>query len=247
MGNKFTVIKGKNNKETPAIKQKWELYKNAYDNLMIKCSLEKENNNNISDTLAKMFFYGTRYITLKYNSNRKGMFEPRVLNREELINDFAFCEVMLHILGHLTIKQLMGIFPIDKEYDGEKYYCKDYFYAMEHLEGVDYDDLICNQFEDIEDFTWVYWNREIFELDAVFIEIASDIRRFEGKKGIVEEWMEEQGIESYTVSTDGTMKNSKGEKICKLKPNSGFKVVKNAQNKGRSGRKCLKIGVFEPK
>lgn len=226
---KFTVIKGKNNKDVPTTKQKWELYKNAYDNLMIKCSLEKENSN-ISDTLAKMFFYGTRYITLKYNSNRKGMFEPRVLNREELINDFAFCEVMLHILGHLTIKQLMGIFPIDKEYDGEKYYCKDYFYAIEHLEGMDYDDLICNQFEDVRDFTWVYWNRDIFELDAVLIEIASDIRRFEGKKGIVEEWMEEQGIESFTISTDGTMKNSNGEKIGKVKRPSGFKVVKNASN-----------------
>lgn len=227
---KFTVIKGNNNKETQATKHKWEIYKNAYDNLLIKCSLQKEEDSNVSDTLAKMFFYGVRYITLKYNSNRKGIFEPRVLNRDELINDFAFCKVMLQILEHLTLKQLMGIFPIDKEYDGEKYCCKDYFYSMEHLEGVNPDDLICNQFEDVRDFTWIYWNRDIFELDAVEIEIASDIRRCEGKKGIVEEWMEEQGIESFTISTDGTMKNSNGEKIGKVKRPSGFKVVKNASN-----------------
>ena len=99
----------------------------------------------------------------------------------------------------------------------------------EFVKDVDPDDLLCHQFLDMNDFTWIYWNREIFELDAVMIDIASDIRRFEGKKGIVEEWMEKQGIESYTISTDGTMTNSKGEKIAKIKPSSKFKVVKNTQ------------------
>lgn len=228
MDNRFTVIKGKN-KKMPTTKQKWELYQNAYDNLMIKCSQQKENNN-ISDTLGKMFFYGTRYITLKYRANKKSIFEPRLLVRDELMKDYAFVELMLQILGHLTLRQVMGIFPIDKEYDGDKYCCKDYFYAVEHLEGVNLDDLIYHQFPNIEDFTWIYWNRDIFELDAVLVEIASDIRRLDGKKGIIEEWMENKGIESYTISTDGTMKNSKGEKICKIKPSNGFKVVKNASN-----------------
>ena len=221
MDNKFAVIKGKKD----ITKKKWELYKDAYDNLMIKCSVHKENNN-IADTLAKMFFYGTRYITLKYQANKKSIFEPRVLVRDELMQDFAFVELMLQILGHLTLKQVMGIFPIDKDYDGDKYCCKDYFYAIEHLQGVNPDDLIYHRFPEINDFTWVYWNRDIFELDAVLVEIASDIRRLDGKKGIVEEWMEKQGVESYTISTDGTMRNSQGEKICKIKNTNGFKVVK---------------------
>ena len=227
MDNKFTVIKGKNNKNVVPTKQKWELYQNAYDNLIVRCSVQKENNN-IADTLAKMFFYGTRYITLKYRANKKSMFEPRLLVRDELMKDFAFVELMQQILGHLTLRQVMGIFPIDKEYDGDKCCCKDYFYAIEHLEGVNPDDLLCHQFPDINDFTWIYWNRDIFELDAVLVEIASDIRRLDGKKGIVEEWMEKKGVESYTISSDGTMKNSQGEKICKVKPSSGFKVIKNA-------------------
>jgi len=225
---KFTVIKGKN-KKTPTTKQRWELYQNAYDNLMIKCSQQKENNN-IADTLGKMFFYGTRYITLKYRANKKSIFEPRLLVRDELMKDYVFVELMLQILGYLTLKQVMGIFPIDKEYDGDRFCCKDYFYAVEHLEGINPDDLICRQFPNIEDFTWIYWNRDIFELDSVLVDIASDIRRLDGKKGIVEEWMENKGIESYTISTDGAMKSSKGEKICKIKPSSGFKVVKNASN-----------------
>lgn len=33
--NKFTVIKGQNNKSALS-KQKWELYKDAYDRLLIK-------------------------------------------------------------------------------------------------------------------------------------------------------------------------------------------------------------------
>lgn len=225
---KFTVIKGQNNKSAPS-KQKWEIYKSAYDNLMIRCSVQKENNS-IADTLAKMFFYGTRYIILKYRSKEKGIFEARVLDYQELMQDFSFVNLLYQILGHLTIRQVQGIFPLDKEYDGEKYQCKDYFYSIKKLQSINVDDLICHQFPNIEDFTWVYWNRDIFELDATMIDIASDIRRCEGKKDIVEEWMEKQGIEPYTVSTDGTMKNSKGEKICKLKPNSGFKVVKNDRN-----------------
>ena len=230
MGNKFTVIKGKNIKPT-ATKEKWELYKSAYNNLMCRCQEQKENNN-ISDTLAKMFFYGSRYITLKYRSKNKGMFEPRIVNYQELMEDFTFSNLMYQILGHLTLRQVQDMYPIDKEYDGKKYYCKDYFFSIEKLKGVDPDTLLCYQYPDITDFTWDYWNRELIDFDVAMMEIASDIRRCEGKKGIMEEFMEKQGIESYTVSTDGTMKNSKGEKICKLKPNSGFKVVKNAQNQG---------------
>lgn len=225
---KFTVVKGQNNKSAPS-KQKWELYKAAYDNLIVRCTLEKENNNNIADTLCKMFFYGTRYIILKRNANRTGIFEKKVLNYDELMEEFDFVNLMYEIMGHLTLNQIKGIFPLDKEYDGEKYCCKDYFYATEHLKDVDPDDLLCHQFSDMNDFTWIYWNREIFELDAVMIDIASDIRRFEGKKGIVAEWMEKEGIESYTISTDGTMTNSNGEKIAKIKPSSKFKVVKNTQ------------------
>lgn len=224
--NKFTVIKGQNNKSALS-KQKWELYKDAYDRLLIKCSANKENDN-ISDILCMMFFYGTKYITLKRKANRKGIFEEKILNYDELMEDFNFVNLMYQIMGHLTLNQIKGIFPLDKEYDGEKYCCKDYFYAMEHLEGINPDDLLCYQFPDIEDFVWVYWNRDIFELDAVMIDIASDIRRFQGKKGIVEEWMEKQGVEPYTISTDGTMKNSDGEKIGKIKPNSGFKVVSDS-------------------
>ncbi len=119
---KFTVIKGQNNKSAPS-KQKWEIYKSAYDNLMIRCSEQKENNN-IADTLAKMFFYGTRYITLKYQSKQKGIFEARVLNYQELMEDFTFANLLYQILGHLTIRQVQGIFPIDKEYDGKSIVAK---------------------------------------------------------------------------------------------------------------------------
>ena len=55
----FTIIKGKNIKVT-STKQKWELYKNAYDNLMVRCFEKKRDDNkdeNLSNTFAKMFFY----------------------------------------------------------------------------------------------------------------------------------------------------------------------------------------------
>lgn len=222
---KFTVIKGKN-RESALTKQKWELYKAAYDNLLLRFPLNVENND-IADTLCKMFFYGTRYITLKHNADRKGIFEQQILNYDELVEDFAFVDLMYKVMEHLTLNQIKGIFPLDKDYDGEKYCCKDYFYATEHLKGINPDDLLCNQFSGIHDFTLIYCNREIFELDAILIDIASDIRRCEGKKGIVEEWIEEMGIESYIISTDGTMTNNRGEKIAKIKPNSGLKVIKN--------------------
>lgn len=221
--NKFTVIKGQNNKSALS-KQKWELYKDAYDRLLIKCSVNKENSN-ISDTLCMMFFYGTKYITLKNHANRKGIFEEKVLHYDELMEDFNFIELLYQILGHLTLKQIMGIFPIDKEYDGEKYCCKDYFYTIEHLKGINPDDLLCNQFKDISDFTWIYYNRDIFELEVAQIDIASGIRQCQGHKSIAQEWAEKEGIGFMTISTDGTMKDSNGEKIGKIKPNSGFKVV----------------------
>ena len=123
---------------------------------------------------------------------------------------------------------MMGIFPIDKEFDGEKYGCKDYFYTINHLKGINPDDLLCNQFKDINDFLWIYYNRDIFDLEVAQIDIASGIRQCQGHKSIAQEWAEKEGIGFMTISTDGTMKDSNGKKIGKIKPNSGFKVVSDS-------------------
>lgn len=44
-----------------------------------------------------------------------------------------------NFIGFLTIRDLLSIFPIRKDYDGELYQCKDYFYTVDVLSKMDWD------------------------------------------------------------------------------------------------------------
>ena len=134
---------------------------------------------------------------------RKGIYCAVCLAMELPEGDLNYSEVIMDAvndyLGKATPRQLMTVFPPAKEYDGEKYGCKDYFSTMEAVQDFGPDALAGDR---LLDLLWDYNERHIREMVVKFMCITSALRRQQGQKGIAEEYMEKQGVHGYYSGTD---------------------------------------------
>lgn len=135
-------------------------------------------------------------------------------NEEDLLVTYS---LVLEVFKTLTPRKLMNILPIDKNFDGEKYDCKDYFYTMnkcnEH--GLE------NQIKDPLIFLWDYHNRDIGKFLVNYLSTLSEASRKNGEMGILEKFAAENGIKTYVE------KEINGEKymVEKLTFNSDNKII----------------------
>jgi len=142
----------------------------------------------------KLIVYGVKYINAH---------EPQNYTRENVENKFEFADTIMSMMADLTPKEFMNLFPISKEYDGHRWGTKDYFYTMEHVKKLSLDEPIG---EKIDDFLWNYTNHEVNAFLVNLLCFASDLRRFDTGKGIMEEFCEQNGIPTYSLYKDGTGK-----------------------------------------
>lgn len=74
----------------------------------------------------------TSFITLfEENENNKNM--------ESMIFNYTLLKLILRLLEGLTPRQVLGLFPIEKSYDGEKYQAKDYYSSIETVNNLGID------------------------------------------------------------------------------------------------------------
>ena len=168
-------------------------------------------------------FYAVKYFSLE-RIDRRHCTEPRTL--EQVNADFNFLECVKMLMGQLTPREMMSMFPIEKEYDGEKSGCKDYFYTIEKLKDFDLDKPLGE--EGLENFLWCYWNDDLFAFDMVAFSIISNMYKAQTGRGIMEKWCEEQGIGTFTMNQELCIfKDNQTGEIHKLsKKPSHLKIVK---------------------
>lgn len=152
-------------------------------------------------------------------------------SQEETQSWFFIVEFINQMIAKITPRQFMEIFPIAKDYDGEKYGCKDYFYTKDYMAHLGYDAPIGE--EKASEFLLEYWNPHI-EIYAVhWMEIINKMHRLNGGRDIFVEFMEEQGLSFPTYHKEGNyLVNSKtGERHKVQKPKRRlrklFSVVSN--------------------
>lgn len=92
-----------------------------------------------------------------FNSDRWLYAAVRSVNQE----NFSFIFVVLEALKLRTPHSIMRLFPPTKEFDGERFGCKDYFYTMEALKDFDLD---CPLGDRVMDFLRKYVNPHLNEL-----------------------------------------------------------------------------------
>lgn len=222
MGEKFTVINGDGNKTDYKQVKLEQLYMKAFSRELAIISAYYDWNK-CRDHLKRAVFYVVKYYGLE-RIDRRHSSESRTL--EQVESDFSLLEVVKMLMGQLTPRELMSMFPITKEYDGDKSCCKDYFFTVEKLKDFDMDSLLGD--EGLEDFLWSYWNDDLFAFDMVAFSIISNMYRSQTGKGIMEEWCEKQGIDSYSVNQEtGIIQNNRTGEISKLnKKPSHLQIVK---------------------
>lgn len=154
-------LKEKFKKETEIYKRNYEKYK----------TLDRE----------KAVFWGVRRF------NRFNYHECSYADLKIAINEFEFIK---NIIRTFTYRQMMMLFPIEKDYSGRKYECKDYYSTMEYLEQFDLDDVIG---DNVDEFFFNYYNCKIINFSVFELCTFDRIARLESKPGLLERFLEEIG------------------------------------------------------
>ncbi|RXZ04848.1 hypothetical protein, partial [Klebsiella pneumoniae] len=103
------------------------------------------------DTIRKIVYYGIKFVNQLKDIN----------SYEGLIAKFQLISWIKEVIGELTPREFMTIFPISKEYKGKKFGIKDYYSTMEAINEIGIDTKIG---ESVSEFLFNYhdWN-DIFE------------------------------------------------------------------------------------
>lgn len=154
----------------------------------------------------KIIFYTVKYFTVvdidKYTRERL-----------EVLHTLS-CQ-MSELMATITPADLMTIFPISKNYDGERYQMKDYFSAMEAVNAHGLHEPFKTA-DNARELLWEYWNRDIMEYQVKIMSIISAFNQFETGESLLERWIREKDIDlpvhrkyadqngnSYTVDGNG--------------------------------------------
>lgn len=194
---------------------KFSLYINALQNVLNK----RKGNEQDRNLIIKSVFYGVKVVN--------GMSEPRTY--KQAMDQFYFSSAIKGIASALTPKEVMNMFPIEKDFKGHKWGTKDYFYTMNYIKTLDLNEPIGE--DNILYFLWEYTNWEVTTFNLSIMNCTDTMRRYEGKKPIIQEFLIENGVKMYNKYTDeaGTEflldENGKTQKIRKSLP-SYLKLVK---------------------
>lgn len=115
----------------------------------------------------------------------------------DLFERYYFSELILRLIASITPSRLIRIFPINKEYDGERWETKDYFYTKKMIDEHGWDNPINEAFE----FIWDYDNWELRMFWVNHSRLISDMRVAQGQPGIMETWAAENNIPLYSMLT----------------------------------------------
>ena len=222
MNNNFTVVSGDKSKIEDRQAKLEQLYMKAFVRELDTISVYSDWNQ-CRDHLKRAVFYAVKYFSLE-RIDRRHSTEPHTL--EQVNTDFNFLEIVEMLMGQLTPREMMSMFPIEKEYNGHKYECKDYFFTIENLKDFDLDMPLGE--EGLEDFLWCYWNDDLFAFDVISMSIISNMYKAQTDEGIMERWLKDHGIGTYTMNQEkGIIQDNQTGEIHKLsKRPSHLKIVK---------------------
>lgn len=179
------------------------------------------------DILAKIGLSGVKYICSQREVGQENkklkIDEPKTLAENQAI--FQLIDTVFNVLGNLTLRTFVTTFPIKKDYDGDKWECKDYFYTMDVLSKMDWDKPIGR--DTMSELLWDYENDDLRHMYVEYMCAMSAIYRSQTSKGIAEQWCDDMGIPTYTTHDDiGISINNQTGQIIRLKKRSSLQLVK---------------------
>lgn len=204
--------------------------KRQYHNAVLY-AIEKNKDIKLADypqeDLMKIALCGIKYICsirdVKRENLRLDTGYSRSLRESQII--FQLIDAIFTVCGYLTLRNFVTTFPIEKYFKGDKWEEKDYFYTMDVLSKMDWDKTIGR--DELSELLWDYMNADLRHAYLEFTDAMSALYRSQTGKGMMEQFCEDLGIDTYTVDREnGIIKNNQTGNICKLEKASHIQVIK---------------------
>ena len=189
----FYVIEGK---KLINYKPGYEQYTRAFTR--VEEELEQKAEGISLEQLKRLFpelFVRSLYLFIKYVPVAYEKVEKSNLEEEMIQYFWAFIESVSARIGCLTPHEFVRLFPITKEYDGEKYGMKDYFYTAQKIKAMP-DEPIGE--ENVSEFLFNYCNRDIEEYMVTWMGIVNRLHMLNGGRDITLEFFEDIGMPVHT-------------------------------------------------
>lgn len=184
-----------------------------------------ENKRSKEKELYKKMFYNAKdvYISAFWGVRYLGKFgmedlrEKRDLGYDDYLKNLQelFADTMSvdFVLSRMTLKNFINFFPIDKEYNGEKFMSKDYWSTLEMLKTLDAYESKLMIGPEIDDLLMDYWNRDIMRYSIYKMMLLSEMNKLQTGKNLLEQYIEDNNIEDietvkklddkHYISSDG--------------------------------------------
>lgn len=123
--------------------------------------------------------------------------KPKTL--EHIKFRFHEIEQIKKMLSGLTLNEFMNVFPIRKEFDGDKTGCKDYYSTMEFIKDIPKDELIG---EKIDELIMEYVNDDIEKFMFRSMDRLSDLMEATTGQSLGAKFAKDMGIPTMTLHED---------------------------------------------
>jgi hypothetical protein len=156
-----------------------------------------------SDDYSRLVFYGINMLNTDKNES---------LEFGDLKKKFFQHQTIHSVISNLTPREFEGIFPIAKDYKGDRYGTKDYFSTRKMIDEIGRDNPIG---ENVEKFLFDYHNWEITHFIVDEMSVLSSLNRVKGRKGLMEQFTDETYLDS--ISTESPIKKKRSKLLKRIK------------------------------
>lgn len=162
------------------------------------------------------------YILIKMIGKETGNMKSQ--DSDFVYSMFNLLSIVKGIVGEYTPREFMRLFPIQKDYDGEKYQVKDYFYCMEYINCIGMDEKIG---EKATEFLMEYWNRDINFYMVTWMGVVSAMDIIQTGRDSMMDFFEENGLHFKTFHQEGDemVDSETGERFKISKPKNPMRKL----------------------
>lgn len=134
-------------------------------------------------------------------------------NIDLLSSEYALINNIVLAITYITPRDLIQIFPIKKEYNGEKYGIKDYYYSIQVIREAGLDKIMQEE-EKVLEILWNLTNTDIKMFIVALVSCVNDIDYLQIEKSLLAEFLHKNDIDDETKIKE------------KKKRASQFKIIK---------------------
>ena len=118
-------------------------------------------------------------------------------NIDLLSSEYALINNIILAITYITPRDLIQIFPIKKEYNGEKYGIKDYYFTIKAMQAAGLDKIMQEE-EKVLEILWNLTNTDIKMFIVALVSCVNDIDYLQIEKSLLAEFLHKNDIDDET-------------------------------------------------